>query len=377
MLYNFSTSFAKISAFALIIASFSTPIAAQNQSSQMFPFDAGEWTFQGDHARETYKGVESLVLQPGARAELPGISFKNGVIEYDVAFGKNRGFIHTQFRRQDEQNYEEYYLRPHQSGNPDAMQYTPVFNGSSGWQLYHGENHSNKYRFKENEWMHVKLVIVDNRMEVFIDNMNTPVLHVFDMKRALAPGSVGIATSLMSARFANFEVQNLESHQFVSEQKQIPARAPEVIGKWEVSGVFSNKKLGHTLSGELMSGLQWQTLESEYSGVANLAQINPLSEEMNTVFAKFTVTSDRDRVKQLLFGYSDVARIYSNNTAVYEGQHIFRSRDYRYLGTVGYFESVFLDLKKGKNEIWFAVSENFGGWGVMARFSDLEGIRLE
>jgi hypothetical protein len=32
---------------------------------------------------------------------------------------------------------------------------------------------------------------------------------------------------------------------------------------------------------------------------------------------------------------------------------------------------------KGSHEILFAVSESFGGWGLSARFEDLEGIRLQ
>jgi len=30
-------------------------------------------------------------------------------------------------------------------------------------------------------------------------------------------------------------------------------------------------------------------------------------------------------------------------------------------------------LKQGENEIWMAVSEAFAGWGVQARFDDMEG----
>jgi hypothetical protein len=47
------------------------------------------------------------------------------------------------------------------------------------------------------------------------------------------------------------------------------------------------------------------------------------------------------------------------------------SRDYRYLGTIGLFDSVTLPLKAGENEIWIAVSEAFGGWGIMDRIVDL------
>ena len=43
------------------------------------------------------------------------------------------------------------------------------------------------------------------------------------------------------------------------------------------------------------------------------------------------------------------------------------SRDYRFLGTIGYFDAVYLQLKKGRNDLWIAVSENFGGWGIKAK----------
>jgi hypothetical protein len=33
-------------------------------------------------------------------------------------------------------------------------------------------------------------------------------------------------------------------------------------------------------------------------------------------------------------------------------------------------------LKKGRNDLVFAVSESFGGWGVQARFNNLDGINI-
>lgn len=52
------------------------------------------------------------------------------------------------------------------------------------------------------------------------------------------------------------------------------------------------------------------------------------------------------------------------------------SRDYRFLGTVGYFDEVYVDLKKGKNELWIAVSETFGGWGVKAQLENMDGLEV-
>jgi hypothetical protein len=36
------------------------------------------------------------------------------------------------------ENYESFFRPPAQVGNPDAVQYTPVYNDVSAWQLYHG-----------------------------------------------------------------------------------------------------------------------------------------------------------------------------------------------------------------------------------------------
>jgi hypothetical protein len=35
-----------------------------------------------------------------------------------------------------------------------------------------------------------------------------------------------------------------------------------------------------------------------------------------------------------------------------------------------------LPLKKGENELWLAVTENFGGWGIRARLENTEGIKF-
>ncbi|HVX52080.1 MAG TPA: hypothetical protein VHB48_18115 [Chitinophagaceae bacterium] len=37
---------------------------------------------------------------------------------------------------------------------------------------------------------------------------------------------------------------------------------------------------------------------------------------------------------------------------------------------MGFYDAVFLNLKKGDNEVVFAISEDFGGWGVMARLDE-------
>jgi hypothetical protein len=72
---------------------------------------------------------------------------------------------------------------------------------------------------------------------------------------------------------------------------------------------------------------------------------------------------------------SNKVRVFVNNILIYAGNNRFRSRDYRYLGTLGLFDTIYLPLKVGKNEISFAVTESFGGWGVMAQIDNCDDIQ--
>jgi hypothetical protein len=58
------------------------------------------------------------------------------------------------------------------------------------------------------------------------------------------------------------------------------------------------------------------------------------------------------------------------------GSDAFASRDYRFLGTIGLYDELFLPLEVGDNEVWLAVSEGFGGWGVTLQALEAEGVTV-
>ena len=86
----------------------------------------------------------------------------------------------------------------------------------------------------------------------------------------------------------------------------------------------------------------------------------------DTAFARLTLEADREQARRVRFGYSDRVKIYLDGELVYSGDNTYRSRDYRYLGTIGWFDEIVIRLPEGRSELWFAVSERFGGWGVQA-----------
>jgi hypothetical protein len=76
------------------------------------------------------------------------------------------------------------------------------------------------------------------------------------------------------------------------------------------------------------------------------------------------------------FGYSDRVRVFLNGRLVYAGNDSFATRDPNFLGTVGLFSELALPLRSGANELWFAVSETFGGWAITADLPDRTGVRV-
>ncbi len=340
------------------------------------PFNSGQWKFETkDYTLETYLGKESIRLNKN-RATLPDVIFENGIIEYDIALPQGRAFIGVMFRMQDALNYEDFYFRPHQSGNPDANQYTPVYNGLAGWQLYYGSDYATPVKYPFNQWMHVKLLVSGKYLEVYLDDMEKPLLFA-EMKRPSKKGYLGISNFLSEGHFANFAYTVTDDVPLKSKPKP-PVKTPMgTITKWHVSNVIPEKSLeGITTLKGWTTPLTWTSATTEPTGILNLAHVVQGSQENNTAFVRILVDSDSNQVKKFMFGFSDRVKVFCNDELLFSGEDNFTSRDYRFLGTIGYFDAVYLHLKKGRNEIRLAISENFGGWGLQGKFADNNGLKI-
>ena len=331
---------------------------------------------------EEHLGRESLFLKGGI-ATVSGASLTDGWIEFDLAFTGERGFMGGVWRVQDPKNYEELYLRPHQSGNPDANQYTPVFHGVSGWQLYHGPRYTVPVAYRFDDWIRVKILFAGSQAEIYIDDMAKPVLCIDELKRSVAPGGVGVsASNFAPAWFSNFSFGELGSPPDAIQRGRPgpPETAPDgIIPSWQVSDAFPESALDgkYLLDPGDLAGRRWTRLETERSGLANLARIQGAHLRRDTVFARKVIVSDREQIARLDFGFSDRVRVYLNGRLLFRGDDTYQSRDYRFLGSIGYFDALYLPLTRGENELLLAVSEDLGGWGIQAKLENLSGLTLE
>lgn len=338
------------------------------------PADAGP-----DARIEPYLGREALIFSNG-RLWLQGGEFTDGVFEFDIAFDEGFGFIGPMWRAENHDRFEEIYFRTHLSGKPDAVQYTPVENGLSAWQIFSDGNAIAAIDLNYEGWNHLKVVVEGDAADLYF-NSDTPVLHIPDLKTDIQAGAVGLRAGGRGAeaRLSNIVARPLRDGEgVVGEPKDTPALPEGLITSWEVSSPFAEADVEAALSlpKDHTDNLTWSMLDAETNGIANLAKLSGADDGADTVFVRMNIDSARAQMRELRFGYSDRVRIYVNGKRVYYGDAGWRVRDYRFLGTVGFFDSVGLDLKRGENEVLIAVSETFGGWAWAGAMADQSGMEI-
>ena len=351
------------------------------------PFDTSAWDIKAAAARvESYRGRSALLLKDGA-AWLKGSRFADGTIEFDIAFGDALGFPGIAFRATTRHDFELFYLRQQLSGQPHATQYTPVLHDLYAWQIYAGPAWEATARWTYDRWMHVKLVVSGSRAELYVDG-DTAVQVIPRLVGPEGAGEVGFVVQPGTVHLANVVVRAADLAGPVTRapaaRDSTPAPPPTIVRSWRVSTPFPESLLVHgtvldALPGpaaEAAGGGTWSVLAVEERGIANLARLAGIAEGRNTVVAAVTLTADHATTVRLRFGFSDRVHVYLNGRLLYAGNDGFGTHDPDFLGIVGLFDELALPLRKGPNELWFAVSETFGGWAITADLPEREGITL-
>jgi hypothetical protein len=356
----------------LSVVLFALPGAAE---AEVIEFDTSRWEYIGETTKvEEHLGRNSLT----GMALLKEIEFGNGIIEVDVACAGGREFAGIAFRIKpgllnSDRNYsdfEQLYLRPHKSGLPDALQYTPVFNGQTCWQLYSGAGFIAEAVIPDNRWFHLKIEISGTQARVFLDNANEPSLVINEFQQGDSKGAIAIYGSYPGqTHFSNFSFESNDNLRFDSPSG--PTEAPGALTRWQISQVFSADSIDNEQSptAQNLSGIEWQDVLGEPSGLVNISR-HRLLKGKSCVLAKTIIHSDSVRIKKLDFGYSDKVSIFLNGRILFTGDSSFRSRDPLFLGVAGLNDAVYLPLQKGDNELLLMVSESMGGWGFISRLTD-------
>jgi hypothetical protein len=344
-----------------------------------------------------------LVRGMATRAD---VSLRDGVVEFDLAPPEAKGgqFAGVAFRMASSADYEIVYFRSSDDGVRWAgMQYQPVFQGETTWQLYSGAGYEATLPPRGDprvpHALHVRLVVRGSRADVFVDGAPEPALRVTRLQRAPTAGPIGVWA--ISPDGAAAAVEHLAVHDVpeVTDAPNAPngteARAPAAgqLMRWRVSarlpspdGVTPPPTLGRAHEEALRAGT---VATAEPDGLVNLTRWvgNAAGPQRTNVFggagwglalARVVLVASHATRARLHFGYSDGLGVYLDGEPLFVGRNDYDSRYQGYIGTMSRDgDAVDLPLRKGRNVLTLAVTDRAFGWGFAARLEDVGDVRVE
>lgn len=350
------------------------------------PFDPGPWRLDGRGASiVTVDGRRALAVSTGSASHRDA-ELADGTIEFDVKMTERRSFVYVNFRMLDEAEREEIYFRPHKSSLPDAVQYAPVYQGRSGWQLYHGPGKTASIDVPHGTWTHVRLILRGQYGALFVGDMDRPAM-VMRLARPPRAGAIGFSGFLPPdmqpqtpiAWFANVSIDTTApTFDFERAAAPAPVAPAGVVRTWSVSKTYPPRQDESVPSLPAQSLLGSLTqITADASGMIELHKVVPIPPNTRAVaaLAKVTVRADRAGTFAFDLGFSDIATVFVNGRAVFRGDGTYAYDNPRREGLIGFDQArIYLPLLEGDNDLAVEVSDVFGGWAVMGRFPSPAGL---
>lgn len=302
---------------------------------------------------------------------------RKGAVSVDVAATGERQFANLLFHASDPANYEEAYLRLHKSGQPDAVQYSPVMNGETNWQLF-AQYQAVAY-FPSGEWVTLRVDFDEHRALVTVGAQPVSSLKVGRLALGGRGSRIGLA-SLGGACFSNLRYSP-DAQLSVSAGPPDVAPRPGMIRRWSLSPTLSFDGFAPRIG---RIGKNWDLVTTEDDGVLLIsrhrAKVKAGAYERNStdfIYAGVTLRSDISRDVELELDMSDRARVYLNGRPIAEFDNSFRAKGLLFRGDFGLAQQrLFLPVVAGHNELIVAVAERANGWGLAARLASTEGIEV-
>ena len=339
------------------------------------PFDSARWTIDAPRAQLTeHLGRRSLRLAGGS-AVLNDVQLQDGILEVDVSAPAG-GFAFLFFRAASAIDREDVYLRMGAPGSPDALQYQPTFGGMGSWQLYHGPGFTASADFDPKSWTHLRVEVEGQTARVFVGQAASPALVVTELQSARDAGAIGVLEGTSGGTpagvfFSNFRYTprpRVGRMAAISAPNAKPSTRPDVIRRWELSSAIAVQDAPiDSMPAAQRDERGWLAVDAEPNGRLNIARYRAKAGFRSLVVARTRIHASHDETRRLVFGYSDDVTIFLNGRPVYAGRNGFRARYPSAAGLMTADDAVYLELRRGTNDLRLAVAEVFGGWGLMAR----------
>lgn len=231
-------------------------------------------------------------------------------------------------------------------------------------------------------WVHLRVKVVENSMSVYVGDMNTPTFVVENLKRDIQAGGISIFSNFGDFYLSNFFIKEIKSIHSNSAEITPKPTPPKYLSQWQMSETFTKEpeRLLQQVDSLIANEEQFKVIEADEDGLINVSRFYHDMEK--TVLFGSTLISDEDKEVTLNFDFADQLVILLNSQILYEGEMNFRPPPNK--GTEGRVfvqdEEIKLDLKQGKNRLYFVLSgdsrQKFN-WGFIAKLNQSNGITIE
>lgn len=257
--------------------------------------------------RVQWLGREALTLG-GARPVLaPVAPAPPYTIRATLGGGPGACYVGCCFHAADVENHETIYLAPHAGGHPEAIQYDPVINGSTTWQIFGDADGIAAAPLQRENWHLLRIDVWTEIAQVYLDDAGSP-RGTFPLRSGLRKGRVGLWGYLPSY-VADFEVRPLEAAPPPAPESKVPV-PPGTVREWLVarydrqSGAF----------------VELRPATAEHNGTLCLNRLYRAEPEAQAFAACEIEIPSRSQQAILEIGYSDRARVWLNNVLLHRGE---------------------------------------------------------
>lgn len=255
-----------------------------------------------------WRGMKALHLKKTGGAVFINNEFhlESFRIQALVAIPEAIGFIGLVFGARNSANYELIYLSPVASNGTGEIQYDPVMNGSTTWQIYNGSSYVSYTRYNVGDWVKLTIDVHEQSATVYVgDDFSTPQLIISKLQHGEVFGKIGV-WGYLPVYIRDLSIEGIPSisHSFAERKKE------EFINEWLVSEPYSFDSQPNELS--------WIAASTEENGTLNINRLFS-SENEKVVQIKSSLTLSSETKSHISFGYSDELRLWINEEEVYHG----------------------------------------------------------
>ncbi len=337
------------------------------------------WEIERDVEFVEHEGRQAIQLkgsfsEPGI-AKIKSLQFTDGIIEFDMWIEFNGAmFTGIDFRiPESRENFEFIYFRPRSNNQYDAFQYYPHYNHESTWQLY--GQHQRQVNLPEKGWFHFKMEVKGSSLACYIHEQEQPFFYTTKMGSGSSSGEVQFVSS-SETYISNLKITEWEPTPTKKFNPVAWGLSDSYLTSWTVSSTIALENDEKTVELDSFDPSKKQVvIKAEEQGLISFTRYIDKPADHCALLASTTLVSDKEQVKQLKIAYSDRMDLYLNGELVFRGDNTFRSasaklRSRVHLGN----DSVELKLRAGENKLEAIVYELFGGWALVARLENSEGI---